>query len=86
MGEAEQRPLGVVEAISAVRDQCPHAAVREHAGRALAALKGGGPEALREQAFLVLRTIVGWRGQRANAVRRALEEFVAQAPAEPGSS
>jgi hypothetical protein len=70
----------VVEAISAVRDQCPHAAVREHAARALTEIQNGGADALREQAFLVLRTIVGWRGQRANAVRRALEQFVAPAP------
>jgi len=35
MNEPPRRSLGVVEALMAVRDQCPHAAVREHAGRAL---------------------------------------------------
>lgn len=72
------RPLGVVEALVAVRDQCPHAGVREHAGRALEAIKGGGPEALREQAFLVLSTLAGWRGARAATVKRSLQQFLVE--------
>jgi hypothetical protein len=66
----------VIEAMVAARDQCPHAAVREHAARALEAAKDAGPEALRRQAFLVLSTLAGWRGERADAVKRALAEFV----------
>ena len=82
MAEAE-RPLGVIEAIQAVRDQCPHAAVREHATQALDRIKQGGSDALREQVYLVYSTLAGWRGERANAVKRALGEFLEQtAPAE----
>jgi hypothetical protein len=77
-----ERPLGVIEAILAVRDQCPRAAAREHAAAALEALKAGGAGVLREQAGLVLATIAGWRGDRALAVHRALHAFLAQtAPA-----
>lgn len=79
-----ERPLGVIEAIMAVRDQCPRAVAREHAGRALEAVKQGGADALREQAGLVLATIAGWRGDRALAVQRALHGFLAQTkPADP---
>ncbi len=76
MAETGSRPLGVIEALTAVRDQCPHAAVREHAAAALERIKGGGPEALRQQAFLVLSTISGWRGERAQQVKRALRGFL----------
>lgn len=75
-GAGPERRLGVIEALTSARDQCPHAAVRENAARALEAVKGGGPEALREQAFLVLSTLAGWRGEKAEAVKRALREFV----------
>jgi len=77
---AEDRELGVVEALVAVRDQCPHAAVRSHAASALAAVKGAGAEELRRQASLVLSTISGWRGERADAVKQALRQFVEQEP------
>jgi hypothetical protein len=36
---------------------------------------------LREQVGLVLTTIAGWRGDRALAVHRALQGFLAQAKA-----
>jgi hypothetical protein len=78
----EQRPLGVIEAIQAVRDQCPRAAARAHAAAALDAVKQRGAGALREQAGLVLATISGWRGERALAVHRALQEFVAEGAGE----
>ncbi len=81
--ERSQRTLGVIEAITAARDQCPHAAVRRHAAQALEAVQHGGPEALREQAFLVLSTLAGWRGERAQAVKRALQSFVATGGAPP---
>lgn len=66
----------MIEALTSARDQCPHAAVRENAARALEAVKGGGGGALREQAFLVLSTLAGWRGERAEAVKRALRDFL----------
>ena len=72
------RTLGVVEAIVAVRDQCPHAQVRDHAAQALEAIKGGGADALQEQAFLVFSTLAGWRGSRAMQVRRSLQQFLAE--------
>ncbi len=76
-GTQEPRVLGVVEAIVAVRDQCPHAHVRQHAARALEAVQAGGADALREQAFLVLATLAGWRGERADQIKRSLEKFLA---------
>ena len=76
-----ERTLGVIEALTSVRNQCPHAAVREHAARALDSVKAGGPEVLQEQASLVLSTLAGWRGERADAVRRSLHEFVNQTAA-----
>ena len=77
----DDRLLGVVEAIVAVRDQCPHAQVREHAIQALENIKAGGAEALQEQAFLVFSTLAGWRGARAMQVRRSLQHFLASADA-----
>jgi hypothetical protein len=79
-----ERPLGVIEAMLAVRDQCPRAAARDTAAAALEAVKHGGADVLREQAGLVLATIAGWRGERALAVQRALHGFLAQTP--PASS
>ncbi len=73
-----ERPLGVIEAIMAVRDQCPRAVARENAARALEAVKAGGADAMREQVGLVLTTIAGWRGERALAVHRALHGFLTQ--------
>ena len=83
MSERNGRPLGVIEALVSVRDQCPHAAEREHAARALQAIQAGGAGALREQSSLVLSTIAGWRGERADAVKRALNRFLEETPA-PG--
>jgi hypothetical protein len=71
-----ERPLGVIEALTSVQNQCPHAGVREHAARALEAIKAGGPDVLRQQASLVLSTLAGWRGARADAVKRALIQFL----------
>ena len=75
-GDDESRILGVIEAITAVQNQCPHAAVRRHATDALSAIKEGGADALREQAFLVLATLAGWRGGRADQVKRSLEAYL----------
>jgi heme-degrading monooxygenase HmoA len=82
-GRRGTRSLGVVEAIAAARDQCPHAAVRENAAAALEAIKGQGSEVLRQQVFLVLSTLSGWRGERALAVRRALGDFLATSAPRP---
>lgn len=73
-----ERSLGVIEAITAVRDQCPRAAARAHAEQALAAIQRGGAAVLREHVGSVLATIAGWRGERALAVQRALHSFLAQ--------
>ena len=78
-GSGVPRILGVVEAIVAVRDQCPHAHVRQHARQALEAVQAGGANALGEQAFLVLATLAGWRGERADQVKRSLERFLESA-------
>lgn len=83
--EDPTRDLGVVEAIVAVRDQCPHAQVRDHAAAALEAIKAGGADALGEQAFLVFSTLAGWRGSRAMQVRRSLQRFLADAEREAAS-
>jgi hypothetical protein len=77
-----ERPLGVIEAIMAVRDQCPRSAARDYAAHALEAIAKGGAEALREQVGLVLATIAGWRGDRALAVHRALQGFLTQTKAD----
>ena len=70
------RPLGVIEALTAVRDQCPHAPVRRHAADALEAVRREGSGVLPQQVFLVLSTIGGWRGERALEVKRALRAFL----------
>ena len=85
MSEDHARILGVIEAIKAVETQCPHAAVREHATSALAAIRSGGPDALREQAFLVFATLAGWRGARAEQVRRSLQMYLDGGRSEGGS-
>jgi hypothetical protein len=71
-----ERTLGVIEALTAVRDQCPHAAVRDHAAAALREVARGGSSALRSQASLVLSTLAGWRGERADQVKRSLRSFL----------
>lgn len=82
-GPPGSRELGVVEAIGLVRDRCPHGAVRDHAAAALEKLKGADPGTLREQAFLVLSTLAGWRGDRAEQVKRSLRAFLERT--EPGA-
>lgn len=77
MARDYERTLGVIEALTAVRDQCPHAAVRDHAAAALREVARGGADALRVQASLVLTTLAGWRGERAEQVKRSLQAFLA---------
>ncbi len=74
--EDSERKLGVVEAIVAVRDQCPSGAVRTCAERALDEIKLGRPGVLRIQAFNVLSAIQGWRSDRAKQVHASLQAFL----------
>ncbi len=76
MAAAVKRRLGVVEAMIAARDQCPNAAVRAVAEQALEALKPGQSGSLREQAFLLISAMQGWRGDRASEVHDALKAFL----------
>ncbi|MED5262283.1 MAG: hypothetical protein VX574_07810 [Myxococcota bacterium] len=71
-----ERTLGVVEAIAAARDQCPSGMARVVAEGALEASKGAESRVLREQAWLVMNALQGWRGERADQVRRSLASFL----------
>ena len=71
-----ERTLGVVEAMAAARDQCPSGRARAVAEGALEACKGAEPRVLREQAWLVMNALQGWRGERADQVRRSLASFL----------
>ena len=85
MAEDYDRTLGVIEAITAARDQCPSGAARACAERALAAIKGGRTEVIREQAWFVCDALQGWRGERAEQVRRSLNLFLEPASGNSGS-
>lgn len=80
MSEDYERTLGVIEAFSVVARQCPSGSVRACAEQALeAARQGTAPDrarALREQAYFVLTSIRGWRGERAQQVTRSLQAFL----------
>ena len=81
MAKDYERTLGVVEAIMSAKDQCPSGAARTCAERALEAIRSGGAEVLREQAWFVCNALLGWRGDRAEQVRRSLNEFLEQSEA-----
>lgn len=84
MAEDYTRTLGVIEAITAARDQCPSGSARHCAERALEAIKTGKTEVIREQAWFVCNALLGWRGERAEQVRRSLNHFLEQGtPAAP---
>ena len=74
--DSYERPLGVVEAIVAVRDQCPSGKMRTLAARALDAIATRRPGVLREQAAIVAASIHGWRGERARQVHASLTRFL----------
>ncbi len=76
MPDDRERRLGIVEAIVAARDQCPSAAVRAMAEQALEATKNPRSGTLREQAYLLMSAMQGWRGTRASQVHEALKSFV----------
>jgi hypothetical protein len=72
------RDLGVIEAITVVTRSCPNGGVTSAAKQALEAVKAGGPETLKEQAYFVLTAIKGWRGERARQVHRSLSRYLDQ--------
>ena len=78
------RTLGVIEAITLVTQQCPSGAVRACAERALEAIKAGGADALREQAYFVLTALQGWRGDRATQVHASLSAFLESSTGDRG--
>lgn len=82
-GDQEQvrdydRDLGVVEAITMVTRSCPSGVVVAAAERALEAIKAGGADVMREQAYFVLTALKGWRGDRARQVHRSLSLYLEQ--------
>jgi hypothetical protein len=74
----DERPLGVVEAFTVTRDQCPKEAVRRVASEGLETVRREGAGALPVQAFYLLTAARGWHGQQAARVKRALEAFLAE--------
>jgi hypothetical protein len=80
-GNAETRPdfereLGVIEAITFVTRSCPSGVVVAAAERALDAIKEGGPDVIKQQAYFVLTALQGWRGDRARQVHRSLTAYL----------
>ncbi|MBB82949.1 MAG: hypothetical protein CL931_03970 [Deltaproteobacteria bacterium] len=79
--EAEEAPdydrdLGVIEAITFVTRSCPSGVVVSVAEQALEAIKQKGAEAIPQQAYFVLTSMQGWRGDRARQVHRSLTKFL----------
>lgn len=72
------RDLGVIEAITVVTRSCPNGGVTGAAERALDAIRAGGPDTLKEQAYFVLTAMQGWRGERARQVHRSLSRYLDQ--------
>jgi hypothetical protein len=75
-GIEHERDLGVIEAITQVTRSCPNGAVVTAAEQALEAIKTGGSDVLRQQAFYVLTAIQGWRGDRARQIHRSLSRYL----------
>jgi hypothetical protein len=78
VSDPEERPLGVAEAFTVARDQCPSGAVQRVARQALDAVAREGAAALPLQAFYLLTAVRGWRGQQAERVKHALAAFLAE--------
>ncbi|MFP6655732.1 MAG: hypothetical protein VCB25_08890 [Myxococcota bacterium] len=70
------RNLGVIEAIMVVTHSCPNGRVVTAAKGALEAIKTGGSDSLKQQAYFVLTAIQGWRGDRAHQVHRSLRLYL----------
>lgn len=75
-GPDYDRDLGVIEAITFVTRSCPNGRVVAAAKGALEAIKTGGPDSLKQQAYFVLTAIQGWRGDRAHQVHRSLSRYL----------
>lgn len=73
-----ERDLGVVEAITVVTRSCPNGGVVRAAEGALEAIKTGGSGVMKQQAYFVLTSIKGWRGDRASQVHRSLSRYLEQ--------
>ena len=71
-----ERDLGVIEAITFVTRSCPSGVVVNAAERALDAIKEGGPDVIKQQAYFVLTALQGWRGDRARQVHRSLTKYL----------
>jgi hypothetical protein len=70
------RDLGVIEAITFVTRSCPSGVVVSAAENALDAIKIGGSDVMKQQAYFVLTAIKGWRGDRATQVHRSLAKYI----------
>ncbi|MEM9177061.1 MAG: hypothetical protein AAGC67_17725 [Myxococcota bacterium] len=70
------RDLGVVEAITFVTRSCPSGVVVSVAEKALEAIAQGGTEVIPQQAYFVLTSMKGWRGDRARQVHRSLTKYL----------
>ena len=72
------RNLGVVEAIMMVTRSCPNGRVVSVAEQALEAIKAGGADVIKNQAYFVITAMKGWRGDRASQVHRSLKHYLDQ--------
>lgn len=70
------RDLGVIEAITFVTRSCPSGVVVRVAEQALAAIAQQGADAMPQQAYFVLTSMKGWRGDRARQVHRSLTKYL----------
>jgi hypothetical protein len=70
------RDLGVIEAITYVTRSCPSGVVVAAAEGALDAIRSGGSAVMKQQAYIVLTTMKGWRGERATQVHRSLTRYL----------
>lgn len=86
MSATEDRPLGVMEAFTVTRDQCPSGAVQRVARQALETIARDGADALPVQAFYLLTAARGWQGPQASRVKQALETYLAQQEARGGGA
>ena len=78
------RDLGVIEAITFVTRSCPSGVVVSVAEQALEAIKQGGAGVLKQQAYFVLTSMKGWRGDRATQVHRSLARYLEEpSPSSP---
>lgn len=72
----DERILGVIEAITVVTQSCPSGVVVAAAEGALEAIRAGGADVMKQQAYFVLTAMKGWRGDRASQVHRSLTHFL----------